>query len=134
MKKFLAVSGLLLALAGHAAAQNDTLFTNPVIVVSPMTLDFGPVPKHTTVTNTFLVENFGSGKLKGGATVSAPFKLIEGANYSLKEHEAQVVTITYTPGSAVSDTGTVRFTGGFGAKATVTGRRADAAPNRPERR
>lgn len=134
MKKLLTVSSLLLVFAGHAAAQSGTLFTNPVIIVSPMTIDFGAVPRHATATNTFLVENFGGGTLKGKATVAAPFKLIQGASYSLKKNEAQVVTVTYTPTRAGSDTGTVRFTGGFGAKATVTGRRADAVPNSVEGR
>lgn len=134
MKKVLVLSGLALALCYQAGAQSGTLLTNPVVVVTPMTLDFGAVPARTTVTNTLLVENAGGGKLVGRAVVAAPFKIIEGANYSLKENEAQVLTIIYTPTKAEADTQTVRFTGGYGAKVTVTGRRATPAPNSPDQR
>ncbi len=109
---------------GCSAARAQSLFTNPVIVVSPMTLDFGAVPKNHTITNTFLVENAGGGRLVGKVSVPTPFKIIDGVNYSLLRNEAQVVTIVYRPSGAREDKKTVQFTGGGGAKATVRGRLA----------
>ena len=100
----------------------SSLITNPVVMVTPITMDFGSVKAKSTVTNTFLVENAGGGKLVGKATVPPPFKIISGESYSLKENAAQVVTIIYTPSHASSDTQTVTFTGGGGAKVPVTGR------------
>jgi hypothetical protein len=97
------------------------MFTNPVIYVQPMVLNFGRVPTNATATATFVVENMGIGILLGRASVPAPFKVTAGGNYSLKANEAQMVTVTYTPRSAAPDTQTVKFTGGGGAKTTVTG-------------
>ncbi len=128
MKQRLDAAVALMILTGAVLstrpAYAQSLFTNPVIVVSPMTLDFGAVPKGHTVTNTFLVENAGGGRLTGKASVPAPFKIIDGASYDLVRNEAQVVTITYRPGKAQTDKQTVKFTGGSGAKATVTGKLA----------
>ncbi len=121
--------GFLVACAPGLAAA-DTLFTGPVIVVTPMTLDFGRVATNSTATNTFLVENIGRGKLVGAATVATPFKIISGGDYTLRENEAQVITVTYKPTGAASDTQTVQFTGGGGAKATITGKSAAVSPKK----
>lgn len=134
MKKILVLMTAGMALLGIARGQDGTLLTNAVVVVTPTTLDFGTVAARTTVTNTLLVENAGEAKLVGKATVAPPFKIIEGARYSLKANEAQMLTITYTPTKAERDTRTVYFTGGFGAKVTVTGQRAVPPPNSPGQR
>jgi hypothetical protein len=105
---------------GHALASE--LLTNPVVMITPIVLDFGLVKAGSTATNTLLVENAGGGKLVGKASVAAPFKIISGGSYSLKENTAQVVTITYTAGRSTADTQTVMFTGGGGGKVNVTGR------------
>jgi hypothetical protein len=103
--------------------QSTFALTNPVILVSPATLDFGSVPMGERVTKDFLVENIGRGKLVGAASVQAPFKIISGAHYVLTDKEIQVVTVAYTPGRARTETATVKFTGGGGAKTTVTAKR-----------
>jgi len=126
MKQLLTTTIALLVLASFWQARADSLITNPVVMITPMLLDFGPVKTHTTATNTLLVENAGGGKLVGKATVAAPFKIISGASYSLKEDAAQLVTITYTPGGAAADTQIVTFTGAGGAKVTVSGKAAGA--------
>ncbi len=95
--------------------------TNPIIVVSPKMLDFGPVPAGKSATNTFLVENMGHGKLVGRASVPSPFKVVSGETYALSETDVQVVTVTFTPGRALTNTATVTFTGGGGTKAKVFG-------------
>jgi hypothetical protein len=119
--------GIILSCLSEAGA--GTLFTNPVIVVSPHTIDFGSVPWKGAVTNTFLVENWGGGKLVGKATVSRPFKILSGGSYRLGRADVQVVTISYTPSGAPGDTNVVKFTGGAGASATVLGRLAGPPPD-----
>jgi len=127
MKRKLGDVIVILILSFFGRAYGSNLLTNPVVMVTPMVLDFGSVKAGTTVTNTLLLENAGGGKLVGKASVPAPFKIISGGSYSLKENSAQVVTITYTPGRAPADTQTVTFTGGAGGKATVTGRNSGVA-------
>ena len=128
IKPLFTAIGLVLLLNLTQPLQAASLITNPVVLVKPMALDFGAVKPKSTVTNTFLVENAGGGKLVGKATVPAPFKIISGESYSLNENAAQVLTITYTPGRNAVDTQTVTFTGGGGAKAVVTGKLAGARP------
>ena len=101
--------------------QSAVNLTNAVILVSPKALDFGSVTTGKSVTNTLLVENVGAGKLVGTASVSAPFKIISGGDYSLKEKQVQVVTVAYTPARTGAVSAKITFTGGSGAKATVTG-------------
>jgi hypothetical protein len=134
MNKLLALAGCVLALSMPQITKAATLFTNPVIFISPMVLDFGPVPDKETATNTFLVENMGVGKLVGTATVAAPFKILSGGDYALSANEAQIVTVIYTPSGAPTDTQTVHFTGGGGAKATITGKLGTPRPKKPRRR
>ena len=129
-----ALAASLFVLCAPRFAEASTLFTNPVIVVTPMTLDFGRVATNTTATNTFLVENIGRGKLVGTATVAAPFRILSGGDYSLRDNEAQIITVTYKPTAAASDTQTVEFTGGGGAKATITGKPAVVPPKKPKRK
>jgi hypothetical protein len=99
-----------------------TLFTTPIIVVTPKAIDFGSVPLKTTVTNTVLLENWGGGKLVGKATVAPPFKILSGAAYRLGPSDVQVVTICYTPTAATNDTNVIKFTGGAGAIVPVWGK------------
>ena len=103
-------------------SQPSFALTNGVILVSPTRLNFGTVSLGKSVTNTFLVENFGHGKLVGTASVPAPFKIISGEKYSLKEKEVQIVTVVYTPTRPRIDKAAVTFTGGNGAKALVMGK------------
>src|SRR5690349_3477656 len=77
--------------------QSSFTWTNGIILVSPTKLNFGSLEPGKSATNTFLVENFGRGKLVGAAAVSGPFKIISGGSYSLKEKEIQVITVVYAP-------------------------------------
>jgi hypothetical protein len=134
MKRLPAIAGCLLALGLPRFAQAGTMFTNPVIFVTPANLNFGLVATNATATNTFLVENMGSGRLVGTATVPAPFKILSGGKYTLGANEAQILTITYTPSGTASDTQTVKFTGGGETKATVTGKPGATPPKKPKRK
>jgi hypothetical protein len=131
VKKLLIIAGWALGLGFLGIAEADTLFTTPVLYVTPTALDFGAVADKATATNTFLVENMGKGTLVGTATVAAPFKILSGGNYSLRENETQIVTVIYTPSGAASDTQTVKFTGSAGAKVIVTGKLAAPAAKEP---
>ena len=119
MKQIIALTLAATCLTGAWA---ESLFKDPILSITPKSIHFGPVPLKTTVTNSFLVENWGGGKLVGKATVPRPFKIIWGANYKLGPADAQVVTIIYTPSGNLVDTNVVKFTGGAGALAPVTGR------------
>jgi hypothetical protein len=134
MKKLLTIAGWVLFLSVPRIAEAGTFFTNPVIYVTPMALDFGPVAAQGAATNTFVVENMGRGTLVGTTTVAAPFKILSGGKYVLRENEAQIVTVIYTPSGAASDTQTIKFTGGGGAKATATGKLAAPAPKKSKRK
>lgn len=102
----------------------DSLFKDPIISVTPKSLDFGSVPSKTTVTNSILVENWGGGKLVGKVTVARPFKIISGGTYRLGASDAQVVTIAYTPSGEALDTNVLKFTGGNGVLVPVVGKSA----------
>jgi hypothetical protein len=133
MKKLLIIVGWALLLSVPRITEAGTMFTTPVIYVTPMTLDFGRVAGKATATNTFLVENMGKGTMVGKATVEAPFKIISGGDYTLRGNESQIVTVIYSPSGTNSDTQTVKFTGGGGVKATVTGN-LPAAPSKKAKR
>jgi hypothetical protein len=129
MGNILKFSILFLLGMGSCLAASTGLWTIPIILVTPRTLDFKSVPSGTTVTNTFVVENVGRGKLVGTATVNPPFKIISGGDYSLRYGAAQIVTIIYTPSGATNDEREVKFTGGPGTKLTVVGKMAPLRPN-----
>ncbi len=101
--------------------------TNPIIMITPSTLDFGYVPMGKSATNSFMVENVGHGKLSGTASVAAPFKIDSGATYTIREKEVQMVTLIYSPTNERVDIAPVSFTaGGTTLKATAVGRRLPA--------
>jgi hypothetical protein len=122
MKAFFIAATCAVIMNQPSSTTAGTLFISPILVVRPRVIDFGVVPLKTTVTNTFLVENWGGGKLVGKATVQPPFKIISGAEYRLGPADAQVVTISYTPSGALLDTNIVKFSGGAGAVAPVVGK------------
>lgn len=111
-------------------SRGESLFPTPVLVITPATLDFGPVLTNTTATNTFLVENAGRGKVAGKATVSPPFKVIDGGSYSLTRKEKQLVTVVYAPRAYTgsNDVRSISFTGAGTAEATVMGRPVRTRP------
>jgi len=129
MKKRFALAGLFLCVnwpclnqAGPLTTRADTLFTTPIAFIAPTTVNFGAVHEGEFATNNIVVENVGSGKLIGTATVAPPFRILSGRSYSLDRSCAQVVTIIYTPNGAPTNIATVTFSGGANeANATVTG-------------
>jgi hypothetical protein len=94
--------------------------TNPIVSVSPGTLNFGSVGLGLSSNLTFTVKNIGGGTLSGTATVSAPFNISNGT-YSLGANQSMSVNVTFTPLNSGGITNRVTFTGGGGATASVTG-------------
>jgi hypothetical protein len=95
--------------------------TNPVISVSPASLNFGLVQTNTSKDLTLTVQNTGAGTLSGSASVGAPFSIVAGGSYNLTANQSQSVTVRYLPTVAGSNAATVTFTGGGGATAGVSG-------------
>jgi hypothetical protein len=133
MKMLLVSAGLACAINCLGLAKAATLFTVPVMIVTPTNLDFGTVTEQTTATNSFLVENAGGGTLVGKVTVAAPFKIISGDTYSLKSGEIQIVTITYSPSEAEKDVQTAEFSGAKPVTAKVIGKRGPPRPKQVRR-
>lgn len=101
--------------------QSGVAPTNPVIAVTPGSLDFGLVATGTSVTNKFTVQNAGVGTLSGTASVAAPFGIVSGGSYSLGPNSSQTVSVSFGGASAGGFSNTITFTGGGGATAVVTG-------------
>ena len=95
--------------------------TNPVIFVSPSSLDFGTVLANTSTNLTLTVQNTGGGTLTGSASMPAPFQIISGGSYSLGSNQTQTVTIGFNPTAAGTFNQTATFTGGNGASVGLTG-------------
>lgn len=99
--------------------------TNPAIRVQPMVLDFGSATLGTYVTNSFTIQNDGSGLLVGTARISDgstnSFQFISDGNYSLGPNQSQIIRVRYTPSGASEDNGTIECSGGGGAQIRMRG-------------
>jgi hypothetical protein len=95
--------------------------TNPVIVLSPGSLDFGVVPVGSTNNLTITVRNGGAGTLTGTASIASPFRIMSGGSYSLGSNASQPVVVRYTPTTGGTHSQVLTFTGAGGATATVSG-------------
>jgi hypothetical protein len=94
----------------------------PALTVTPTTtVAFGSVAVGSSSTQTFAVQNSGSGTLSGSASVSSPFSIVSGGSYSLAAGASQTVTVKFSPTAAQSYNQNVTFTGGAGATRAVTG-------------
>ena len=108
----------------------SVLSTNPVLLVSPASLNFGSVPTNTSSDLTFTVQNAGGGTLAGKATLASTnngFTIVSGATYSLDAGQSQSVTVRFSPSAPGSATNSVTFTGGGGAGASVIASGVSAA-------
>ena len=128
MIRYITATLLAVATGSCLAADSDTLFTTPIINVAPPKIDFGAVRWKQSAVKSFVVANWGGGKLVGKATVRPPFKILSGGKYELGPEDVQLVTISYTPTGAPLDTNVVKFTGGAGVLAPVTGRLSGKRP------
>ena len=105
-----------------AASASITVALPAAITVTPTTtVAFGSVAVNSSMTQSFTVQNSGSGTLTGTASATAPFSIASGGSYTLAAGAQQTVTVRFSPTAAQSYTGSVSFTGGGGATRTVTG-------------
>jgi hypothetical protein len=88
--------------------------TNPVISVSPGSLDFGSVAVGSSNELDVVVRNVGGGTLVGMGSVSTPFSIVTGGTYSLGSNQAQTVRIRYQSTGTGSYSQAVSFTGAGG--------------------
>jgi hypothetical protein len=97
------------------------ILINPVISVSPPTLNFGAALINSTNDLVLSVTNTGGGTLSGTASVSAPFSIVGSPAYALTSGAGKAITIRYLPTAAGTDNQIVAFTGGGGASVSVNG-------------
>jgi hypothetical protein len=95
--------------------------TNPAILISPASLDFGTVLASTGTNLTLTVQNTGGGTLSGVVSVASPFQIVSGGTYNLGSNQTQTVTVKFNPAAAGTYNQTINFTGGNGASASMTG-------------
>lgn len=86
----------------------------PVLSVTPDTLDFGSVTVGSSKDLDFTVQNTGNGTLSGTASTSAPFSIVTGDSFNLAAGESQAVSIRFSPNSSGNFTETVDFTSNGG--------------------
>jgi len=108
--------------AGATRTVTGTGVPSSQIAVTPeSTTDFGSVAVGKYADRAFTVSNTGGGVLTGTASVSAPFSIVSGGNYSLSNGQNQTVTVRFEPASEGDFNQAVNFTGGGGATRMVTG-------------
>ena len=98
------------------------IISDPIIQVTPSSLNFGYVPDGSTKDLTLTVKNIGAGTLAGTVTASLPFSVISGGTYRLGIGQSQQVVVRYTPPLEEGlDTGSLIFTGGGGITIQLKG-------------
>ena len=107
--------------------------SNPSLSVIPSSLNFGNVTVGSTPTMTVTVKNVGTGILNGSVSgLSAPFSCISGScSYSLAGGNSQVITIRFSPSSAIPYSDTALFSGAEGASVSVMGTGASVGGGTP---
>ncbi len=98
----------------------------PILQVTPGSIGYGTVLAGTSKTNSFTVQNIGTGTLSGTASVSAPFSIVSGGSYSLGANASQTVMVAFSPTVANNYNQSVSFTGGSGTNTTVSGSATNA--------
>ena len=69
----------------------------PILQVTPGSIGYGTMLVGTSKTNSFTVQNVGTGTLSGTASVSAPFSVVSGGSYSLGANASQTVVVAFSP-------------------------------------
>ena len=107
--------------------------TNPLIAVSPASIDFGLVLKNTNINLALTVQNVGGGTLAGTASIggASAFRVVSGGTYSLGSNQSQTVTVGFNPAADGLTNQTITFTGGGGASVSVMGVAYTAAYTAP---
>ena len=100
---------------GATRPVTGSAFLPPAQTVTPESLQFGSVSRHTTNELAFTVRNGGEGVLTGAVTgVAAPFSIVTGANYVLTGGASTSVVVRYAPSLAGAASNDAIFAGNGG--------------------
>lgn len=132
------VAWLLAPVAALAQFSNSPVIDvrqkmRPAMLISPLSLDFGFVPRGETRTGEFRVQNVGGGWLVGRLVVTGAFQVVSGGNYRLGPNETQAIKIAFRPSGTPGDHQVAQFTGGGGFKAFLNGNLKLATSNSADR-
>jgi hypothetical protein len=98
------------------------LLADPWIQVTLSNLNFGYVPPGSYKDLVVGMKNIGTGMLTGTVSVSPPFSIVSGGNFSLEANQSQQIVVRYSaPLEEGSQTGSLIFTGGGGLTIPVKG-------------
>jgi hypothetical protein len=92
----------------------------PGIQVTPGSIGYGTVLVGASKTNSFNIQNVGTGTLSGSASVGAPFNVVSGSSYSLAAGQTQAVVVVFSPVVASNYNQSVSFSGGGGTNVAVS--------------
>ena len=98
----------------------------PIIQVNPGSIGYGTILVATSSTNSFTVQNIGTGTLSGTASVGSPFSIVSGGSYNLGAGQTQLVLVAFRPLVASNYNQSVSFSGGGGTNTTVSGSATNA--------
>jgi hypothetical protein len=105
------------------------IISDPIIQVTPSSLNFGYVPAGSMKELSLTVRNIGAGTLSGMVTASLPFSIVSGGTYNLGIGGSQPVVVRYTaPLARGLDTGSLIFTGGGGITIQLRGTNSAGLP------
>lgn len=92
----------------------NCLLTTPRLQVSPSSISLPFVILPASREASFVVWNYGGGKLQGTVTVSAPFSIVSGSSFSLAPGQPQEVIVRFTPvtSGVFSQNATITSNGG----------------------
>ena len=69
----------------------------PVLSVTPLSQDFGPVNLGSSADRTFVVRNSGGETLTGTVSAAPPFSIVSGGSFSLTLGKSQMVVVRFSP-------------------------------------
>jgi hypothetical protein len=80
----------------------------PLIMVTPTSVGFGATIVGNYIQRSFVVWNYGGGRLRGTVTTNAPFGIIAGGSFDLAPGEPQTVVVYFNPTAAGTFNSTAR--------------------------
>jgi hypothetical protein len=80
----------------------------PLVMVTPTSVGFGTTIVGNYIRRSFVVWNYGGGRLRGTVTTNAPFGIIAGGSFDLAPGEPQTVVVYFNPTAAGTFNSTAR--------------------------
>lgn len=107
--------------AGGGGGSGGGLDTEPVIMLSPNSFDFGSFAVGDSAELNLVIRNVGGGTLAGSVDVLSPFSVVSGGSYKLGSNQAQTVTFRFAPSNSGNYNQVATFSGGDGASVNLSG-------------